>query len=77
MTELEFVRAAEHWPKWPVLPVINRKDRRAGFLWSDLPDVFIGNIYRLPTGTFEAATQGLEKIEYASFEAMLEEWRVD
>ena len=73
VTESAFVSDPDRWPKWPVLPLINRSDGRAGYLLGDpvLPlRVFAGNIWAISNEDPVVGT-------YASADELVGDWRVD
>lgn len=80
--DLDFARNPDNWPAWPRLPLKRRGSnifldpKGLGYLENlslrgdATPVVFIGVM-------FENRTDETEKIEYESFEALLEEWEID
>ena len=80
--ELAFMQDPDKWPAWPTLPLVNNKgdynQRQFGYLLDtsvlsrkpNEPTVYIGNIFD-PHPTTD------EKIQYNTFEQLLEDWRID
>lgn len=77
-TDKELCRQEDDWPRWPLLPLKRSKgdpkwQSLLGFILAGHgPRVFIGNIYSLPENLNTLPTE-----EYDSFDAMLEDWRVN
>ena len=81
-TELAFITNPKGWPKWPALPVIKRGAWKCGIVMDQRePIVYVGaNVFGLdevPGETWEEKLSNFEAKTYPTFEALLEEWRID
>jgi hypothetical protein len=77
MTDLEFMKAYDKWPRWPMLPLKKRDDSKiCGFLLgTGYPVVYLKNIYGLKQGD---TIENLPKQEYDSLQAILDDgWVID
>ena len=41
----EFMESPDKWPRWPRLPLVNRKTGKSGFLVEGATSVFLANIW--------------------------------
>ncbi len=74
----------ERWPKWPVLPVVERVGgRRCGVMFADAkPVVYVMNLYApAPTPCKNwgerFACPDVETLEYSQWDDLALIWRVD
>lgn len=76
--ERMFVVTPDEWPRWPILPLVMRNSsdpNDVGFLFAgEESRVYVGNIYGLNA---ETDLSTYKRIDYASFDDLLEIWRVD
>jgi hypothetical protein len=77
VTELEFIQSQDEWPQWPVLPVVERKGMRSGLVIPGPPNVYLVNLFDLSTGFLREVLKDVKKVEYETFEDLLEDWRID
>ena len=82
--DLHFIKRPNHWPRWPVLPVVFRdsKDLQTGLVFADKkPVVYLEcNLFALnavPGKTWDAKLKQFKTKEYPSFNELLDEWRID
>lgn len=81
MTEAEFIRHPEEWPRWPVLPLKHltrpmfQKGSIGFLIEEETPPykVYLGYIYLL--GEFKPSE--LPQESFDTIEALLKEWRID
>lgn len=81
--ELEFIKQPQSWPQWPYMPLVKRggspfMDGGVGILSSN--DVLRSKPVVYLTNLFSIGDRPLAEVPsktYESFEAMLNEWRVD
>jgi hypothetical protein len=83
-SDAAFMRDPDNWPRWPVLPVVERHTsggtRRVGLMReSGTPEVYVGvNLNDLVTGNLaDQLAKATEVKSYDTFESCALEWRVD
>lgn len=81
LRDLKLMREPLNWPAWPLLPLINRKDRRVGVLVGDGSTiVFVGNMHDVKFDspqTLKDSLGAMPRETYASLTILATDWRVD
>ena len=68
----EFMESPDKWPRWPQLPLVNRKTDKSGFIIEGSTSVFLGNIWD------DLDFHTMESIIYSSIEEIVDAgWEVD
>lgn len=77
--QLAFIGDPDLWPRWPVLPVVERSGQhRAGIIVDGSgPTVFITNMFALEGGLIGPQLAKLDRIVYPDFDSLVGEWRID
>lgn len=85
--DLAFIKCPSSWPRWPLLPLKSRKlpmsdpNALAFMLPETQPRIYFGIIFMLPEmkddQTMEDWLKSLKRRDFASFEELLAEYRVD
>lgn len=79
--QLTRIAAEGEWPMWPLLPMKRWRDAEGyqeGVIASGKPVVYRTNIFNIPAGMLKDVLPPFDKIEYTSFESMVDDgWRVD
>lgn len=84
--DLEGIRNPDSWPRWPILPLIRVKggpkngDDVGILLYRQGPVVYLTNMIdldTLPGTTYGEKLKDVRTVKYESFEALVQEWRVD
>lgn len=72
---IEFIRNSNQWPRWPILPVVNRPQGKAGLIHAGaLTTVRLGNLWDMDQEKWNVA----EQIHFESIEALVDaEWEPD
>jgi hypothetical protein len=80
--QLSRINRVGEWPLWPLLPMkrwVEGEGYQEGLIAANnKPVVFRANIFALQKGMLSEALAPFDKIEYDSFEALVDDgWRVD
>lgn len=79
-SDLQAIQNPLMWPRFPVLPMVERDDSnrgRAGIMIPHGATVYLVNMFSLKTGVIEDLVKDVPKVEYESFAELLKVWRPD
>jgi hypothetical protein len=77
LSDAGFAADPNYWPRWPLLPLVERGTGRAGFLVDGQgPRVFVGNVVSLALGA-STPLSDLPTVDYPDLGAVVEAWRID
>ncbi|MBI2851974.1 MAG: hypothetical protein HYX84_02555 [Chloroflexi bacterium] len=73
MDHIQMLKDEDRWPRWPVLPMIRRRDGECGLVVAGRgPTIYLANLFQLDK------LPSAEKISFASYEDMVDAgWEVD
>lgn len=80
ITDEQFISDPNHWPRWPLLPLISKDGKQTpGLLFADnTPTVFVGvYLWQLKAGNLSDQLKDCERKTYPNFQHLLGEWRID
>ncbi len=81
-SEIKMMRNPNVWPRWPVLPVVNRNEPgwpECGIMINECkPIVYLIGMFELKAGVLSESLKDVKKAEFQTYEALIQAgWEVD